>query len=115
VKLSPSGASHPGRGPIMANNPSNKRTPLTAAEVQQAFEPLGNEYPPILNLQAAAKLSGYSPLTLKKKLSEGNFADCASRGKPLRFWRDSFVIELMNHRMPTQGKRQVKGGDREAN
>ena len=96
----------------MANNLSSKRTPLTAAEVREAFEPLGSEYPPILDLQAAAKLSGYTPLTLKKKLSEGCFKDCATRGKPLRFWRDRFVTEVMN-RPFTQKPKSVKGGDHE--
>ena len=77
-------------------NPSTKRKPLTLAEVREAFEPLGVKYPPVLSLAMAAELSGYTPLTLKKKLSEGCFRDCVSRGKPLLFWRDRFVLDLMN-------------------
>jgi hypothetical protein len=76
--------------------PTDKRKPLTPAEVRDAFEPLGERYPPLLGLQLATDLSSYTPLTLKKKLSEGCFRDCVSRGKPLLFWRDRFVLELMN-------------------
>ena len=62
-------------------NPSTKRKPLTLGEVQEAFEPLGVKYPAVLSLALAAELSGYTPLTLKKKLSEGCSRDCVSRGK----------------------------------
>jgi len=80
----------------------NKRKPLTLAEVREAFEPIAEKYPPLLGLHLAAELSGYTPLTLKKKLSEGCFRDCVSRGKPLLFWRDRFVADLMNR--PWSGK-----------
>ncbi|CAN5530667.1 hypothetical protein BH09PLA1_BH09PLA1_25180 [soil metagenome] len=73
-----------------------KRKPVTLAEVREAFEPVSEKYPPVLGLDAAAEISGYMPSTLKKKLSEGMFADCVSRGKPLRFWRDRFVMAVMN-------------------
>ena len=73
-----------------------KRKPITLAEVREAYEPLGEKYPPLLDLDRAAALSGYTAKTLKKKLSEGAFRDSVSRGKPLLFWRDRFVMELMN-------------------
>src|SRR5207248_4071628 len=73
-----------------------KRKPLTLAEVRTAYEPLSEKYPPLLGLDRAAELSGYTPLTLKKKLSEGCFRDCVARGKPLLFWRDRLVLELIN-------------------
>lgn len=85
-----------------------KRKALTSGEVQVAFEPLGEKYPPILSLMQASDLSGYTPSTLKKKLSEGCFRDSVSRGKPLRFWRDRFVLEVMNRawspRLPRSGQ-----------
>lgn len=73
-----------------------KRRPLTLNEIKDAFAPLQEKYPPILFLEQACELSGYAPGTLKAKLSAGCFRDCVSRGKPLRFWRDRFVLELMN-------------------
>ena len=33
--------------------------------------------------------------TLKRKVSEGLFRYCVKRGKPLLFWRDKFIQELM--------------------
>ena len=113
VKLNPTKVQPVRRGPTMANNSKDKRTPLTAVEVREAFEPLQNEYPPILNLQAAAKLSGYSPLTLRKKLSEGWFGSSAKRGKPVLFWRDRFVIELMDRPMAVRRNSPINGGDHE--
>jgi hypothetical protein len=35
-----------------------KRKPLTIAEVREAYEPLGEKYPPLLDLDRAADLSG---------------------------------------------------------
>lgn len=81
--------------PIPAREPG-KPSKLTLREVQDAFAPLAEEYGPILFLEQAAKLSGYTRATLKKKLSEGCFRNAVARGKPLRFWRDRFVLELMN-------------------
>jgi hypothetical protein len=69
---------------------------ITLAEVQQALLPHGDQYPPILSLAEAAALSRYKESTLKRKVSEGAFPTSARRGKPLRFWRDRFVYELMN-------------------
>jgi hypothetical protein len=75
---------------------TDKRKPLTLSEVREAYEPLGEKYPPLLSLEQAAEISGYTVLSLKKKLSEGAFRDAVSRGKPLFFWRDRLVLELMN-------------------
>jgi len=81
--------------------------PITTAEIQQAFEPLVEKYPPILFLQQAAEISGYTTSTLKKKLSEGCFRDCVARGKPLLFWRDRFILELMNSRVKSRHRSRL--------
>jgi hypothetical protein len=71
---------------------------LTLGEVRAAFGPLSEKYPPVLGLDLAAELSGYTASTLKKKVSEGCFHDCVARGKPLLFWRDWFVVAIFSAR-----------------
>ena len=70
------------------------RIPL--ADVRKAYEPLTGQYPPILSLRQAAEIAQIAPGTLKRKVSEGAFSKSVKRGKPLRFWRDLFVQELMD-------------------
>jgi hypothetical protein len=55
---------------------------------------MGEQFPPILSLNQAADLAGLKASTLKRKVSEGCFASCVRRGKPLRIWRDRFVQQL---------------------
>ena len=64
-------------------------------EIRRAFEGLAEKYPPILNVQQAAELANLAPSTLKRKVSEGCFKQSVSPRKPLRFWRDRFVREIM--------------------
>jgi hypothetical protein len=64
-------------------------------EIRQAFAELQDKYPPVLDLRQAAEIAKLAPGTLKRKVSEGCFKDSVSRGKPLRFWRDRFVREVM--------------------
>jgi hypothetical protein len=64
------------------------------ADIRKAFEH-DDEFPPILSLEQAAKLAHLAPSTLKRKVSEGHFKDSVKRGKPLLFWRDKFVKELL--------------------
>ena len=68
--------------------------PLTVQEITVAFQPLADEFPPILTLVQAAKLACLKPSTLKRKVSEGCFVGCVRRGKPLLFWRDRFVKHI---------------------
>ena len=68
---------------------------LSQSEVSRAFAGAENPYGPILSLKEAAALAKLAPGTLKRLVSEGQFADSVRRGKPLRFWRDRFVAELM--------------------
>src|SRR5689334_11127509 len=68
--------------------------PLTTQEVQTAFAAPA-VVPPILSLSEAAEMVKLRPQTLKRKVSEGLFAKSVVRGKPLRFWRDRLVLEVM--------------------
>lgn len=63
---------------------------LTANELDQ----ISDLYGPFLSLQHAANIAGLAPITLKKQLSEGKYASCAKRGKPIRFLTARFVKEL---------------------
>ncbi|MFA9479974.1 hypothetical protein ACERK3_16970 [Phycisphaerales bacterium AB-hyl4] len=80
--------------------------PLTMEEVQIALAPLADQYPPILSLPQAAALSHYTPGSLKKIVSQGRFLDSAIRGRPLRFWRDRFVLEIAHN--ATSPRRSAK-------
>ncbi|MGC4033119.1 MAG: hypothetical protein QM754_15560 [Tepidisphaeraceae bacterium] len=68
--------------------------PLTATDVREAFA-VPATHPPILSLEEAAELVKLRPQTLKRKVSEGLYSTSVVRGKPLRFWRDRLVLEVM--------------------
>ena len=71
-----------------------RRRPLGPEEVEAAFE--GDiRFPPILSLEQAAKLAHLAPATIKRLASEGCFRHSVRRGKPIAFWRDRFVVEVM--------------------
>ncbi len=55
----------------------------------------GAGWPPIMTLKEAASAARLAPQTLKRQVSEGRFTKSVKRGKPLLFWRDSFISELM--------------------
>ena len=65
---------------------------LTESEIRRAVE---GQYPPVLTLDLAATISGYARSTLKRQISEGRFKNCVKRKKPVLFWRDRFIQELM--------------------
>jgi hypothetical protein len=68
--------------------------PLTLDDIREAFAVAAN-IPPILSLSEAADLVKLRPQTLKRKVSEGLYCRSVVRGKPLRFWRDRLVGEVM--------------------
>lgn len=68
---------------------------IPLAEIRHSFEGLSDKYPPVLSLEQAAELAKLAPSTLKRKVSEGCFMTSVSPGKPLRFWRDRFVQDIM--------------------
>jgi hypothetical protein len=68
---------------------------LTPGEIARAFDMPQNPFGPVLSLKEAALLAKIAPSTLKRHVSEGKFANSVKRGKPLRFWRDRFLVEVM--------------------
>jgi hypothetical protein len=69
--------------------------PLTEEDIRLSFAAPAM-YAPILSLSEAAELVKLRPQTLRRKVSEGLFAASVVRGKPLRFWRDRLVAEVMS-------------------
>jgi hypothetical protein len=78
----------------VAEPDSSAFNPLTTEEIRTAFAAPA-VVPPILSLGEAAELVKLRPQTLKRKVSEGLYAKSVVRGKPLRFWRDRLVAEVM--------------------
>lgn len=68
--------------------------PVTMQEVQDACK-MWN-LPMILSLKEAAEVIKIQPSTLKRKVSEGSFKGCVSRGKPLRFWSLRLIHQVMS-------------------
>ena len=68
---------------------------LTLAEIRRAYEPVSDKYPPVLSLEQASEIAGLATSTMQRLVSEGQFKNSVKRGKPLRFWRDRFVQEVM--------------------
>lgn len=65
---------------------------LSLKEIRTA---MGETYKPIMTVEEAAALSRLAVKTLQKKVSEGCFKQSVKRGRPLLFWTDRFVQELM--------------------
>jgi hypothetical protein len=84
---------------------------VALVDIRRAFEPFAGDYPPILNLRQAAKLAGVAPSTLKRHVSEGMHKDSVSRGKPLRFWRDLFVQDVMKDKKSKKTKQDDEGDE----
>jgi hypothetical protein len=62
------------------------RKPLSRDEVEAAFRN-DSRFPPLLSLDQAAQLAHLAPSTC--------FRNSVRRGKPIAFWRDRFVVEVM--------------------
>ena len=73
---------------------ADNRRRVGVKNVEIAFASLGDKYPPVLTLEEAAEIARLKPSTLKRHVSEGRFKTCTIRNKPLRFWRNKFVVEL---------------------
>jgi hypothetical protein len=65
---------------------------LSLKEIRMA---LGDEFKPIMTVQEAANVSRLAVKTLQKKVSEGSFKKSVKRGRPLLFWTDRFLQEVM--------------------
>jgi len=70
------------------------RKPLSRDEVEAAFRN-DARFPPLLSLDQAAQLAHFAPGTVKRLASEGFFRNSVRRGKPIAFWRDRFIVEVM--------------------
>ena len=69
-----------------------KTAKLSLKEIRNA---LGDTYKPIITLKEASAVGRMAANTLKKKVGQGHFKQSAKRGKPLLFWTDRFIQELM--------------------
>ena len=76
--------------------------PVTMQEVQDACK-MWN-LPMILSLKEAAEVIKIQPSTLKRKVSEGYFKGCVSRGKPLRFWSLRLILSRGASKPATKGR-----------
>jgi hypothetical protein len=89
-----------------------RRKPLALDEVETAFK---NEaqFPPLLSLDEAAQLAHFATTTIKRLASEGYFRNSVRLGKPIAFWRDRFVVEVMEldkTRRRIKNSKSQKGG-----
>ncbi|MFC1637329.1 hypothetical protein ACFL5Z_21115 [Planctomycetota bacterium] len=73
---------------------STGRQRLSRDEIEAAFRN-DSRFPPLLSLEQAAQLAHLAPSTIKRLASEGCFRNSVRRGKPIAFWRDRFVVEVM--------------------
>lgn len=64
-------------------------------EIASGFKGYENEFPPVLNLQQASKLAHINQSTLKRWVRERKFRGSVKTKKPMLFWRNRFVLELM--------------------
>src|SRR5438045_4192774 len=80
---------------IRKARPTFRGPKLSPEQVATAFANTASQYGPILNLKQAADIVGIATGTLKRWVSEGRFPRSAKRGKQLLFWRDQFVVEVM--------------------
>jgi hypothetical protein len=70
------------------------RKPLSRDEVESAFRN-DPRFPPLLSLEQAAQLAHFASSTIKRLASEGFSRNSVRRGKPMAFWRDRFIVEVM--------------------
>lgn len=85
----------------------NNRRPLAYNEVVAAFNN-NTQFPPLLTLNQAAQLAHFAPTTIKRLVSEGYFGNSVRRGKPIAFWRDRFVVEVMEMDKERKRKKNSK-------
>ena len=90
----------------------NNRRPLAHNEIVAAFKN-DTQFPPLLSLNQAAQLAHFAPSTIKRLVSEGYFSNSVRRGKPIAFWRDRFIVEVMEldkERKRVKNSKSQKGG-----
>ena len=94
--------------PPPSSSASKAVSPLVPLEEIAAVIQQMDPVPPvILNAEEAANISRYTVGTLKKLAGEDRFPLSTIKGKPVRFWRDKFVFEVVNHQ-PARKVRKAK-------
>jgi hypothetical protein len=87
--------------------PRDRPKPLAYNEVEAAFRN-NARFPPLLSLNRAAQLAHFAPSNIKRLVSEGYFCNSVRRGKPLAFWRDRFVVEIMESDRARKHNKQIR-------
>lgn len=82
-------------------------TILTGFSLTAAFKN-DTRFPSVLSLDQAAQLSHFAPSTIERLASEGFFRNSVRRGKPIAFWRDRFVVEVMELDNSRKRKKRAK-------
>jgi hypothetical protein len=65
-------------------------------EIAGGFDSHEGDFPPVLSLKQACKLAHVGESTLKRWVREKKFRGSVKTKKPLLFWRNRFVKELMS-------------------
>jgi predicted DNA-binding transcriptional regulator AlpA len=77
-----------------AHRPALHIADIPVSEIAAGFAGYEQEFPPVLNLTQAAKLSHVAQSTLKRWVRDKKFPGSVKSKKPLLFWRNRFVHEL---------------------
>lgn len=96
--------SHGDKFVMAQSNPHIRKRPkaqetqplLTLNQVQAFFQSNSHQYGLFLSLVEASEISGNTPGTPRKHVSEGRYDQSVLRGKPLRFLRDQFCLDVLN-------------------
>ncbi len=75
-----------------------RKDSLSKGEIAEAFRgEMGETFPPILNLEAVARLLCRPIKTVREWISKGYLKGCfRKRGKRFSFWRDRVVAQIFN-------------------
>jgi len=95
------------KSPTQGRREFSSRRRLSQDEVEAAFRN-DTQFPPLLSLDQAARLSHFAPSTIKRLASEGFFRNSVRRGKPIAFWRDRFVVDVMELDNSRKRKKRAK-------
>lgn len=93
-------SSHPSSPAVPAESPI-----ASPEEISLAVQKMDPVPPLILNVAQAAEISHYTVGTLRKLAGQDRFPGSTIKGKPLRFWRDKFVWEVVNKQPPIKSRK----------
>ena len=78
--------------------PAEPQPLLTLDQVEAFFQNNPHSYGLFIDVDEAAEISGNTPGTLRKHVSEGRYDRSVIKGRPLRFVRDLFCLDVANSR-----------------